>query len=110
MELKPSIELMHKVHIVHTLDDGNVKMLEELEETTTTFVSGTLISKILLHKRQMGDLTVVIKSVNGVKEDITKLPPDQMQAFCQEWNKYWKPRATNQEILEALEDENAVGA
>ena len=105
MEPKSTFEFTNKVRIVHTLDDSNVKMLEEIEETTVTSQSsGKLIQKIVLHKRQIGDKSLVVKtdSVNGV--EVTSLPSEEMQVFNEEWLKIWKPRATNDEIMRVLEN------
>ena len=105
MEPKSTFEFTNKVRIVHTLDDSNVKMLEEIEETTVTSQSsGKLIQKIVLHKRQIGDKSLVVKtdSVNGVEE--TSLPSEEMQVFNEEWLKIWKARATNDEIMRVLEN------
>ena len=96
---------VHAVRITHTFDKGGMKMLEVIEETYVFDQSTcTLIKKIVIHTRQLNDKKVVIKSVNGAKQDMTQLPPDEMKAFCTEWKKNWTPRATKIDIMNALKN------
>jgi len=96
---------VHAIRITHTLDKGGVKMVEVIEETYVFDQSTcTLIKKIVIHTRQLNDKKVVIKSVNGAKQDMTQLPPDEMKAFCTEWKQDWKPKATKIDIMNALKN------
>ena len=102
MESKSNLIVTNTVHITHTLDNGNINMLEEIEVTTITWLnSGKLIKKICVNKRQIDDKTAITMSdSNGVKED--SLPPEEMKDFQILWNKNWHPRASNDEIFQAL--------
>ena len=101
---------VHAIRITHTLDKGGVKMVEVIEETYVFDQSTcTLLKKIVIQTRTLNDQKVVMKVVNnGAKKDKTQLSPEEMKAFCTEWNLHWKPRATKIDIMNALKNKMAV--
>ena len=88
MESKKILEV-HRVLITkHQMVIGDLALMEEKEEKTSTdHSSGKILDQTVTYKRQIGDQILVITE----KEEEVKL-------FKENWSKYWKPSITKETI------------
>jgi hypothetical protein len=105
-----TVREFHKTMITtHTMEVGDVRMTEVVEETTVTPQdSKKPTTKIVVHKRQIGDKALIVKEVNGKKEDLSDLDPEERKDFNQQWKKQWKPTMTRAEIVSSLQGEDTA--
>jgi hypothetical protein len=107
MDSKPVKEFHKTLIITHTLEVGDLTMVEVIEETTVTPQdSKKPTTKIVVHKRQIGNKSLIMKQVNGKKEELSDLDPKERKEFDQQWKKHWKPTMTQEKIIRSLQEDN----
>ena len=108
MDSKPVNESHKTLITTHTLEIGGIRLIEVIEETTVTPQdSKKPTAKIVVHKRQIGDKALVMKEVNGKREELSDLDPKERKDFDQQWKKHWKPKMSQKEIVSALQESNS---
>ena len=107
MDSNPIFEFHKTLTTTHTLEIGGLTLIEEIEETTVTSQdSKKPTSKVVIHKRQIGDKILIMKEVDGKKEELTDLDPKERKDFDQQWKKHWKPNMSQKEIVNSLQEDH----
>jgi len=95
--------------IKHSMIVKGQELMEEKKNTTiTSFGSDKKLGEIESHLRKIGDKSIKTTKENGQVKEETDMSDEEKEKFNNEWQKYWKPAMTEEEIQKAVEflDEN----
>jgi len=97
-------EVYSTVTLKHHMIVNGKKLMEEKKITTIKdFESDKKLREVISHLRKIGEKSITTTIENGTRKEETDMTAEEKEQFNQEWEKYWQPAMTEEEIQKAVD-------